>query len=1652
MAFSDTLKSFLEDRLLAFDSTIDLSENSPAQTQIISPVIDKFGEDPFSTDISTFITDRLVQEFPDLAADNAGMIEDILNKPLQLLLEPLKREIELVRIGASVANASIMAEEEADALGANWFVDRNAGGYASGTVRLYYSQPVTSRVSTDKRLSTNDGRSFFPIQNYFITASAMLFNKQGSFYFLDIVVRAESPGDNFNVDRNEITSIQDVPGIAKVANLNPFTTGAPKETNTEYLDRIQQSLTDRSLVTKRGILARTDSLFDNVRAIQVVGAGDDGMNRDILTGTGEGFLHMAGKAVIYGNWLWTEEITYKDDGADDSITPQPGDLIRVHETSPAPVATTVFEATIKSILSTSASPPLYLFELEDALFAGVTTTGAFALLKPGNITISNIPGGMAPASITVPDNQVHLGGHTDVFVRPTEDVELQTVLQNISDDRPSLPILDLVVPTAGSNEVTSANSDFLASGVTDKDLLVIDTGAGFAGTYKILEVVDANTLRLDDIFSIVSPSSLRARIITNIHIDLVNPKLPKLPFDNSPVSDLQTNVGSSEFLFASINIQEYGAKEGDTIRIMDGTDAGEFTIVNFGPVAGSVFVNKSASATGSNLSYQVYTKQNGIELPLIRVKTLEILDSTGQVTGITVPYGDAVDVRPEFDFDTAGKDKTTYDKQLVIFPDMREWASGGLAPDAVSLGSIDQHVDARYTQGLSVADGVVRKITHNIGNQIRTTEINVPPFLWNGKNDKVLALVSRTDETYPSTIPGVHKSSDLADAKVGDSLVINDGPNQGKYVIIDHRVLDLWGKTDIGHRKVAVIQVDPPFRVDPIRTGLDLINDIEGTTFFNAATLFGFLQYAADWDDPIGFYATFIERLNIELGTLGITMTNDELKAFFDPMVKSSYTVGPSATGNFRLNFVEPVSAEFYFDDAPTTFSLTTDSSKVFRLDPNLSPSQLLPESLVGTSPGLWNRNLGVRMPQDTYAYLTSGSSFSARGIRAGDTLEVYPAINDIVSRGQMTSSWMCITESNSNIVRLIMPQSNTGFEDGYGGADNFANLSPGQLLFIDSGPDAGAYVITRVVNEDWVSNPPSLIVQIDQTLTHTTESMPVLSTSTVPPSQVDFDGVLPAYVMGTDITFPVNLNGKHLKIDISTNGGTSYSSVEHTFTTSDPYNDMATVVSDINADGAFTAVAMASSSGNKLILISVSTGPRVRLRINAAPTAPSALTTLLLTGGAIGAGVRGAATLPDTKRIYGSTLNECQVNDWITIYAAYNSSILSAGSDEAILGTFKITAVGTDTAAAPFWDPINNFVELDRSANFPTGSYVNVRWIRHKAPDIEPSNTSGGGKDISDQYVRVRLYAAAPKELTIANIPWVAASIHPLLATSTQQIQLESPGVVDTGSGQRNYSHMSPYRVVRPGVYRISSTEMSSQRDGALYYVDIPVVGYGPGKEMNVTTEESFVLTGRRNIDGFTLLVEDENFVYSQKEQVHIILPTSVLPVGATSELDNKFSLAGQNIQITYNNAPVVEDLQAFFDSPLDRVTAANMLVRHFLPGYVILDADYTGGADEDSVATEIISYINNIDPDIAEIRTDIIQDIIKRKGASTVTLPLTLISLFHGTDRRVRGMRSKTSIGIGNTPFFKGNFQQTYFIAGPNTSKAITRPNGEQIFLKRS
>ena len=103
MALSD-IELFLRDVFQRYDPSLNTAEGSRIQTEVIQPILGRIGPDPFDNDIETFVKDRLTQSFPTLSLTQTSALNDTLVSPMRVLLEPIVREIKLVKLRQSVAN------------------------------------------------------------------------------------------------------------------------------------------------------------------------------------------------------------------------------------------------------------------------------------------------------------------------------------------------------------------------------------------------------------------------------------------------------------------------------------------------------------------------------------------------------------------------------------------------------------------------------------------------------------------------------------------------------------------------------------------------------------------------------------------------------------------------------------------------------------------------------------------------------------------------------------------------------------------------------------------------------------------------------------------------------------------------------------------------------------------------------------------------------------------------------------------------------------------------------------------------------------------------------------------------------------------------------------------------------------------------------------------------------------------------------------------------------------------------------------------------------------------------------------------------------------------------------------------------------------
>ncbi len=280
------LEQFLIERLTALDSTIDTASGSPAQYHVIEPLLARLETDPLGTNIRSFILGRLANEHPDLDITGAGSeIVDLLVNPMQTILEPFRRELARVKLSQSMDNPAALLDSELDAILANLFEDRQHGDFSSGVVRMYFSSPRTLDLDNFVYFLSSSALRFFVEIAETITSDVMALQVEDGLYYVDVDVEAEKEGSIYNIDSNAMASVFGVPGVVRVDNKVKFSGGIDRESNLQYINRAETAISQRSPDTESGITNKLTGLFDEIRAIKVIGYGDVEMERDIIKGT-----------------------------------------------------------------------------------------------------------------------------------------------------------------------------------------------------------------------------------------------------------------------------------------------------------------------------------------------------------------------------------------------------------------------------------------------------------------------------------------------------------------------------------------------------------------------------------------------------------------------------------------------------------------------------------------------------------------------------------------------------------------------------------------------------------------------------------------------------------------------------------------------------------------------------------------------------------------------------------------------------------------------------------------------------------------------------------------------------------------------------------------------------------------------------------------------------------------------------------------------------------------------------------------------------------------------------------------------------------------------------------------------------------------------
>jgi len=956
MAVRD-LQVFIQERFRAFDESMDISSGSPADVQVIQPILRRLGTDPFSVDLAVFLNDRVKQAFPELATDEGDAITDLLIKPATLLWDPVVREIFRVKSSLSFKDAVTLTTEEAEALGANLFSNRERGDFARGIARIFFAQPRTVTVTPANFFTSKTGLHYFPDGKQDITVEEMLLNVDGSLYYFDVNCIAENPGVSYNIGPNEILTIANLEGTARVANLRRFRTGQDEETASDFIDRTEQELTERSMVTLRGIGARIPKAFPEVTRLAVVGFGDPEMQRDVLRGGGLG-------AVIAGGVLGTTPVdgtgrpvtrrfTSLDAGVDFSAL--------VDASNPSGFILTVFHA--------FAGPPLIrdlrilrvlapdTVEVEDQVMAPFFSGRPWSVRKE-ELTLSEIPGGIlfpdsAEGTVTIPDNEVHVGGLFDVSVRGSDFDESSLVIENLTDAQPAAAGVNLEHSGAGQVVLhdlvlgtTYAIDDatYVALGEAKQFGFTLQVQDGpNAGNYRVLDVIQVTgsspILTLDTAIPVVV-GSFRWRLVDVLEVDLVEPKDTRV--SGSDLQSIQhTDVLSTA---GSVDFMALGVSVGDTLRIFEGLDKGDFTVKSL-PAFNSVQVDRDMTASSGSLNYTIFKANNagGIQRPLVRVTKVELLDTSGQPVGSVIPYANPVDIQSRA-FENPGRGVKVDVTDAIL----------GIVSQPTPLGGF-------FVGGFNL------NITFNSG----VTGYSTISFAFTAGSKTAQQVVDEMNAAAASAI----------------------GANTVLAIVVPDPAGD----------RVGVVPLDPDTRITTGTAMVGLFGDAQARTSsdIRSATIDSLggwqsVSPAVNQDDldvsqvldgnQIGFYGSlrfgalvFADPTNNAL--LAGNPTFVDTLASFSPEISRHLQVGARSIGSARCFFIDPTSFEV---NRKSFFSATLDDGSVIRYfpDPTLdstripaAPSTSLPKD--GQSTGGSN------------VFTSSAQDFVLSGIVPGDELVI---------------------------------------------------------------------------------------------------------------------------------------------------------------------------------------------------------------------------------------------------------------------------------------------------------------------------------------------------------------------------------------------------------------------------------------------------------------------------------------------------------------------------------------------------------------------------------------------------------------------------------------------------------------------------------------
>ena len=259
--------------------------------------------------VRAFVEDFCKRAFPDRNWNRGSGINDLVIKPMAVMLQPLRHELDVTKVGQSITNYLYMRRGDLDALAANWGKFRQRGSKSVGMVRIYFDTAAEYRFTYLEFFSL-DGTTFVLVSPVDIGITDLLARRRtDGLFFFDVQVQSIGVGNRYALPAGSIVGIRNAPpGIIRVENIEDFQVTAPDESNYDVVNSMFKNLGMRNLVSRASIRAPILDNFAGILDLFIAGPEHPKMVRDLLDVEIDGketLIHVGGMADV---WLNTTSI------------------------------------------------------------------------------------------------------------------------------------------------------------------------------------------------------------------------------------------------------------------------------------------------------------------------------------------------------------------------------------------------------------------------------------------------------------------------------------------------------------------------------------------------------------------------------------------------------------------------------------------------------------------------------------------------------------------------------------------------------------------------------------------------------------------------------------------------------------------------------------------------------------------------------------------------------------------------------------------------------------------------------------------------------------------------------------------------------------------------------------------------------------------------------------------------------------------------------------------------------------------------------------------------------------------------------------------------------------------------------------------------